>query len=124
MKNIAQNNSLTKNTEWLSLDDYVSSDAKSSILYIRIKYNIGRKFKIFSGDLIVVNINQPPQPKDLVLMKDETGFFLSEFSQVKFCKSPLRLVAKNGEPIQATQNQNYEKIGVVTHILKTVGGVQ
>jgi SOS-response transcriptional repressor LexA len=119
-----QGYSLNKNTEWVSLDDYVSSGDKDSMLYVRIKGTSFSDFGIYGGDLVVVSKNQPPTAADIVLMTDGKTHFLKRFSEVSFCKFPLRMVARNGKPVKNSQNSNYQKIGVVTHILKTVGGAK
>ncbi len=113
--------------EWLSLDDYVSNNKDDSILYVRVRGESMLDVGINTGDLAVVDRNRKPISTDVVLCDASGTYAVRKYSNVETINNPLRLVARNGEPVTSkgdsvtskTEHNSFEIIGVITHVVKT-----
>ncbi len=105
-------------TEWLSLDDYVTGES-DSILYIRVKGEPMQNVGINTGDLAVVDRCRQPTLSDVVLCDIGGPYTLKTNVDAKTVNNPLRLIARNGAPVEAKkENKSFEIVGVVTHVLR------
>ncbi len=117
MKNTAKKTQPSEEKEYVSLDEYVSSN-NGKTLYVRLHRNCDF---LEAGDLVVVHLDRKPTLSDLVLYQIDGTYIIKRFSEVEKSTKPLRLVARNGEPVQSkTENEFVEILGTVTHMVKTL----
>ncbi len=121
MENIAGKMKTEKEIELLSLDDFVKKDSKN-ILYARIRGERMIDAGIVEGDLVVADCDKQPTTSDIVLMEVGDIYMVKSYSEVKGFVSPMRLVARNGKAVKSKTTESVKIVGVVTHILKSLGG--
>ncbi len=107
--------------EWLPLDDCVSTDKGDSILYVRVRGESLHDVGIETGDLTVIQKSRKPISSDSVLCLINGEYAIKSYFDVENFDNPLRLVARNGEPVTSKlENKSFEIIGVVKHVVKTL----
>ena len=109
MKNIAQKINKATESEWLSLDDYVSSGENGSTLYAR-----------YNGHIFVFDRDRKPAPADIVLYQTATDYLIAKFDEVKNQAQVLTLAARDGKTVQRSK-EVIKIVGVATFKLEHLG---
>jgi hypothetical protein len=105
--------------ERLSLDEFVTGNAKGEVLYVRIKDTPIDGF--LSGDVAIVDLAAQPQNADKVLCKIADSYTILAYTDNLKLSAHLRIVARNGKRTDETNAPpGYEVLGVVTHRLETL----
>jgi DNA polymerase V len=108
--------------EWLSLDDYVSSGQKDALLYVRVCGESMIDVGITHGDLVVVDRLKRAETGMAVLARLGPTYTIKKFSEVetynKRRKFYLVPANSNYKPRKVKPKDDFEIIGVVTHLVK------
>jgi SOS-response transcriptional repressor LexA len=112
--------------EFLSLDDYVSTKKGDLILYVRVRGESMPDVGIETGDLVIVDRLRQAKNGAVVLTRLGTTYTIKKFKEIDVYDEPrlLYLVSADSKyPTRRVKGEDgFKIVGVITHVLKTLGG--
>ena len=109
--------------EWLSLDDYVANSS-DSVLYVRVRGESMVDVGIESGDLVVVDRLMRAENGSTVLARLGTGYTIKKYQEIDAYEKRKLFYLVPANPDfprrEIKRKDDFEILGVVTHIVKKV----
>ena len=107
--------------EWLSLDDYVAQQS-DSILYVRVRGESMNDVGINAGDLAVVDRLKTPTIGAVVLVKVGNHYAIKKYQEIDSLERRRNFYLVSSQGVEVQTIGAIETVGVITFLVKNLGG--